>query len=189
MLLVGAPSSVEHLHQEFTRRAYLGFEIVGACLPPRTSADGTGLPVERLGSFEEVAAIARRERVHVVALAGSEDLPPESVRRIGWRLESTGVDLMVAPAITEVAGTRTHTRPVGGLPLMYVDSPSYEGGKKTANATFVKVTLNDTVLHENVEVKGPTPGGLTGKEAATGPLMFQGDHGPVAYRNVTVTPK
>ena len=39
---------------------------------------------------------------------------------------------MVAPAITEVAGTRIHTRPVGGLPLMYVDSPSYDGGKKTA---------------------------------------------------------
>ena len=43
---------------------------------------------------------------------------------------------MVAPAITEVAGTRIHTRPVGGLPLMYVDSPSYEGGKKTAKAVL-----------------------------------------------------
>ncbi|MGT2425288.1 sugar transferase [Amnibacterium kyonggiense] len=136
VLLVGAPSSVEHLHQEFARRAYLGFEIVGACLPPRAMENAHELPVDGLGSFEDVAVIARRERVHVVALAGSEDLPPESVRRIGWRLESTGVDLMVAPAITEVAGTRIHTRPVGGLPLMYVDSPSYEGGKKTAKSVL-----------------------------------------------------
>ena len=37
--------------------------------------------------------------------------------------------------------------------------------------------------------KGVTPGGLTGKEAATGPLMFQGDHGPVSFRNVKVIPK
>lgn len=68
-------------------------------------------------------------------------------------------------------------------------APKFDGGKKTANAKFVKVTLNGEVLHENVEMKQQTPGGLTGKEAATGPLMFQGDHGPVAFRNIKVTPK
>jgi hypothetical protein len=68
-------------------------------------------------------------------------------------------------------------------------APKFEGIQKLANAKFVKVTLNDQVIHENVEMKGPTPGGLTGKEAATGPLMFQGDHGPVAFRNVKITPK
>ena len=62
-------------------------------------------------------------------------------------------------------------------------------GKKTEHAKILKVVLNDQVLHENVEVKGPTLGSLTGKEAATGPLMFQGDHGAVAYRNVKVTPQ
>jgi hypothetical protein len=61
-------------------------------------------------------------------------------------------------------------------------------GKKTASAKFLTVTLNGTVLHENVEVPGPTAGGLTGREAATGPLMLQGDHGPVAYRNIRITP-
>ena len=68
-------------------------------------------------------------------------------------------------------------------------APKFDGDKKTANAKFVKVTLNGEVLHENVEMKQQTPGGLTGKEAATGPLMFQGDHGPVAFRNIKITPK
>jgi hypothetical protein len=68
-------------------------------------------------------------------------------------------------------------------------APKFDGTKKTANAKFIKVTLNDQVIHENVEVKGPTPGGLTGKESATGPLMFQGDHGPVAFRNIKITPR
>ena len=68
-------------------------------------------------------------------------------------------------------------------------APKFDGDKKTANAKFVKVTLNGEVLHENVEMKQHTPGGLTGKEMATGPLMFQGDHGPVAFRNIKVTPK
>jgi hypothetical protein len=67
-------------------------------------------------------------------------------------------------------------------------APKFEGDKKTANAKFVKVTLNGEVLHENVEMKANTPGGLTGKETATGPLMFQGDHGPVAFKNIKITP-
>ena len=68
-------------------------------------------------------------------------------------------------------------------------APKFDSsGKKTANARFVKVTLNGTVIHENVEAKAPTLSCLTGKEAATGPIMFQGDHGPVAYRNIKITP-
>jgi len=63
-----------------------------------------------------------------------------------------------------------------------------DDGKKSANAKFRKVELNGEVLHENLEMKGPTPGGLTGKEAAAGPLMFQGNHGAVALRSVKVTP-
>lgn len=61
-------------------------------------------------------------------------------------------------------------------------------GKKTANARFLGVTLNEQVIHENVEMKGPTPGGISGKEVPEGPLMFQGNHGPVAYRNIKITP-
>ena len=61
-------------------------------------------------------------------------------------------------------------------------------GKKTANARFVKVTLNGQVIHEDVEMKSQTPGGLTGQEHPLGPLMFQGNHGPVAYRNIHFTP-
>jgi len=62
-------------------------------------------------------------------------------------------------------------------------------GKKTANARFLKVVHNGTVIHENVEVKGPTTAALGGPEKPTGPLMLQGDHGPVAYRNLRLTPR
>ena len=68
-------------------------------------------------------------------------------------------------------------------------APKFDAdGKKTANAKFLVVKLNGKILHENVEMKGPTPSGVTGREAATGPIMFQGDHGPVAYRNISITP-
>lgn len=63
-------------------------------------------------------------------------------------------------------------------------------GAKTANAVFVKVVHNGQVVHENVEVTGPTRSSLWEyePEKPTGPLMLQGDHGPVVYRNITVKP-
>jgi hypothetical protein len=57
-------------------------------------------------------------------------------------------------------------------------------GKKVASAKFLKVTHNGVVIHENVELKGPTTAGLGGAERPTGPLLLQGDHGPVAFRNI-----
>jgi hypothetical protein len=69
------------------------------------------------------------------------------------------------------------------------EAPKFEGDKKISNAKFVKVVLNGVTIHENVEMKGPTPSGVTGKEAATGPLMFQGDHGPVAFRKIEIVKK
>lgn len=61
-------------------------------------------------------------------------------------------------------------------------------GKKTANAVFVKVVQNGIVIHENVEVTGPTRAATFEDERSRGPLMLQGDHGPVAYRNVRIRP-
>jgi Domain of Unknown Function (DUF1080) len=59
-----------------------------------------------------------------------------------------------------------------------------DGGKKIANAKFVKVVHNGIVVHENEEVTGPTRASLFDDEKPLGPLMLQGDHGPVAYRNI-----
>ena len=59
-------------------------------------------------------------------------------------------------------------------------------GQKTENARFVKVVHNGQMVHENVEVTGPTRAAAFDDEKSAGPLLLQGDHGPVAYRNVRV---
>ena len=64
-------------------------------------------------------------------------------------------------------------------------APKFDSnGNKIANATFAKIVWNGQVVHEDVEVVGCTRGAMFEGEAATGPLLLQGDHGPVAYRNV-----
>jgi hypothetical protein len=61
-------------------------------------------------------------------------------------------------------------------------------GKKTASARMVKVVHNGRVVHENVELHGPTRAAQWEDEKPLGPILLQGDHGPVAYRNVRVSP-
>jgi hypothetical protein len=57
-------------------------------------------------------------------------------------------------------------------------------GKKISNARFVSVMLNNVEIHSNVEVPQPTGGPIENNEKPMGPIMIQGDHGPVAIRNV-----
>ncbi|CDF78718.1 putative multi-domain protein [Formosa agariphila KMM 3901] len=59
-------------------------------------------------------------------------------------------------------------------------------GKKIKNALFEKVILNGIVIHENKEVTGATREGVEGEELAFSPLLLQGDHGRVAYRNLRI---
>ena len=61
-------------------------------------------------------------------------------------------------------------------------------GRKVANAVVVRVTHNGRLVHENVELKGPTRSAHWSEEAPRGPILLQGDHGPVAFRNLRVTP-
>jgi len=59
-------------------------------------------------------------------------------------------------------------------------------GNRTKSAKFIQVLHNGQVIHENVEMTGPTRGSKFEKEAPMGPIHIQGDHGPVAFRHLKV---
>jgi Domain of Unknown Function (DUF1080) len=61
-------------------------------------------------------------------------------------------------------------------------------GKKTQPARFLRVLLNGQTVQNDVDVAGPTRAALPVPEATEHPLMLQGDHGPVAFRNIHVRP-
>jgi hypothetical protein len=50
------------------------------------------------------------------------------------------------------------------------------------------VVLNGKTLHDKVEVEGLTAMATDPDESAPGPLSLQGDHGPVEFRRITLTP-
>lgn len=57
-------------------------------------------------------------------------------------------------------------------------------GNKIANARIQEVVLNGVVIHKNVELPTYTGGQISKVEAPMGPLLIQGDHGAVAFRNI-----
>ena len=65
-----------------------------------------------------------------IAIAAPHLLPQGGLRRLSWELEGTDIDLILAPAITDIAGPRIHIRPVDGLPLMFVDKPQFKGARR-----------------------------------------------------------
>lgn len=52
----------------------------------------------------------------------------------------------------------------------------------------VTVVANGKTVVCDREIPGPTGGALDSREGAPGPIMLQGDHGPVEYRNIVLTP-
>lgn len=62
-----------------------------------------------------------------------------------------------------------------------------EGTKVTEKAR-VTLTWNGEKVIDNAEIPGPTGAALDGKVTEPGPLLLQGDHGKVPYRNVKIKP-
>jgi hypothetical protein len=52
---------------------------------------------------------------------------------------------------------------------------------------MITYELNGTTVISNREIPGITGGALDSAEAEPGPLLLQGDHGPVDYRNIVIT--
>jgi hypothetical protein len=53
---------------------------------------------------------------------------------------------------------------------------------------MVTVIANGTTVIYKQEIPGVTGGALDSKEGEPGPIMMQGDHGPIEYRNIILTP-
>jgi len=134
VLAVGGKEEVDALVAELEREPYAGLKVVGACMPPGDAAQGCSVPV--VGSLTGVPTAVARLGVDTVAVTASRGLTSGVLKRLGWELEGAGVDLVVAPALTDVAGPRVHVRPVSGLQLLYVEQPEFTGPTRLMKEAF-----------------------------------------------------
>ena len=138
VLVVGDASHVLELTNQLRQELYAGYRVVGACIPDSLVAPGPqhldGVPV--VGAFRNILEAAAAVSADTVAVTGSAELTGKRLRRLGWQMEGTGIDLVLAPSLTDVAGPRIHTRPVAGLPLIHVSSPEFRGTRKWLKGAF-----------------------------------------------------
>lgn len=92
-------------------------------------------------------------------------------------------------------GKELDSHNMGGLysritPSEAAEKPAGEWQKMdiTLYKRYLTVKLNGKTIIDNQPVKGVTGGALTSDQFSPGPILLQGDHGKVSYRNIVLTP-
>lgn len=146
VVVVGYERSVIDLCKELRRNFHHGFSVVGACLPtaPLATPGDTARFLDNgrvavLGSFDDVDVAVRRTGADAVAVLACPEMDAPAMRRLSWKLERTGTDLMVAGALIDVAGPRTTIRPVDGLPMLHLEHAELSGARRLVKGVFDRV--------------------------------------------------
>jgi exopolysaccharide biosynthesis polyprenyl glycosylphosphotransferase len=140
VVVVGRYAAAHELITQLQRDSRHGLKVVGACVSgvPDSPTDTLGVPV--IGSLTAVRMAVDQLEADTVAVAGSPELTGEALRRLSYDLEGSGIDLLVAPALLNVAGNRISIRPVAGVPLLHVDEPELDGARKLVKMAFDRGT-------------------------------------------------
>ena len=169
-MLIGGPAAVEHLNETLASTPEAGYRPVAAILPGfrMTAPNGQELPIEVVSvssDLDEVLAAVDSHQIDAIAITSGSMLKPRTIRQLGWELKDRGVSMILAPALTDVAGPRIHTQPVAGLPLVHVSTPRLEGGTAVVKRVFdvlgaglALVVLSPFLLLITVLVKLDSPG-------------------------------
>jgi len=140
VVVVGHEWPILDLVAELRRNPDSGLRVIGACVPggrgSRQMAEA-GVPV--VGDIHQVVQAVVRLHADVLAVTTCVEFGGPELRRVCWALENTDVDVVVAPALIEVAGPRLHIRPVARLPLLHVEKPEFTGGRRIVKGTFDRI--------------------------------------------------
>ncbi|WP_245643626.1 sugar transferase [Sanguibacter suarezii] len=173
-LVVGHLRKAALMVEELKEAPNTGFGVIGACIPAGEAVGGEAGGIEILGTMDDAASVALDYKADIVVVVGSDNMTTEALRRLGWDLEGTGVEIALTMAIRDVAGPRVTMQPVNGLPLVYVDEPRFAGPKYALKsvmdwilalvilvmispmlvviAVFVKVTSRGPVFYQQERV-------------------------------------
>jgi exopolysaccharide biosynthesis polyprenyl glycosylphosphotransferase len=173
-IVVGDGSSVRDIVEHMRRASYAGFAVVGVAVDG--GDDEVPDPIARVGTQPaDLLEAAERLGVDTIAVAGSSWMSAGMVRRLAWQLEGTGIQLVVAPALTDVAGPRIVVRPVDGLPLLHVDEPELAGARRVLKevvertaAVLLAVALSPLLVGISVAITLTSPGPVIYRQQRVG---------------------
>lgn len=141
VLIVGTLPAAVHLVRSLRTQPAAGYLPVAIHVPAAEvtahSEVDLGIPIGVAEpGVDSVLRAIETTGVDTVAISSGAPLSPTDLRQLGWELAARDVGMILAPALTDIAGPRIHTQPVAGLPLIHVSTPKLTGGKKVAKRTF-----------------------------------------------------
>jgi exopolysaccharide biosynthesis polyprenyl glycosylphosphotransferase len=175
-IVVGARQDVDYVIGQIDRKAVSVYHIIGAAVDDigTESITVNSREVAIVSNLDDVAQAAANLAVDAVIVAGEPAGIGYFIRDLGWDLEGSGAELVVASRLTNVAGPRIHFRPVEGLPLMHVELPQYEGGKHVLKRAFDIAASGAALLF------------LMPLMVIIGLLVRRGSPGPILFRQERV---
>lgn len=163
VVVIGRERSCAELVRQLRRHPHTGFSVVGTCVDRLEGDTVEGVPV--VGTSRSIVDALRRTGADTVAIAAWSDLSQEDLRRLSWELEGSGVALVVAPSVTDIAGPRIHIRPVAGLPLLHVEEPEFRGARRwlktgvdRGSALLLLLLISPVLITVAVAVRVTDPG-------------------------------
>ena len=166
VVVVGRGGAVLELVSRLQREQYAGLHVVAAAVTPADRvrvAERTGVPV---GGLDDVLALAESHGAGAIAVTSASETAAQYLRQLSWQLEGSGIELLVAPGLIEVAGPRLHIRPFEGLPLLSVEQPRFRGWQRVVKGGLDRVVAALVlaliapvlvVLAVAVKLSGPGP--------------------------------
>lgn len=138
VVAVGGEAEIVAVAAVLARRPELGYQVVGACLPAGATGGLAG-PVPVVGDADDAVDACRDLDADTLLVMGGSTTSSADLRRIGWELADSDIDLVVVPSLLDVAGPRIHMRPVSGLPFMHIEPPQVARATKWGKALFDRV--------------------------------------------------
>jgi len=136
VLISGSRSHIDEIASVLRRETWLGYQVVGALTPEYDLSEETATGVPVLGNADEAPAIAASTKADVIFYAGGAVGSSSKMRRDLWLLERGNVQVIVAPSVSEISSERITIRPVGGLPLIHVDPPTWTDASRWGKRSF-----------------------------------------------------
>ena len=135
--IAGSATIVSELLEQLARDKTSNFKPTLLIAPSQKDVSALakfGLPV--IAEFSDPAAVLLQNRVDAVILVGSEFLTKQRFKAIAWNLESSPIDLIVAPGLLDASSPRVHSRQVSGVSFLEVESPTFDGSRFALKQSF-----------------------------------------------------
>ena len=138
-LVVGDQEAVDDIVKVLRRETWLGYTPVGLVATPEDDvADlrAEVADVPEVGTMDDLISVIDRTGARAVIFTTGSVRRGREFNEMARRLESHRAEMIVVPAMTDVASQRIRVTPVAGLPLMHVGKPQAERSLKTTKRLF-----------------------------------------------------